>query len=53
MEPMGDSVGAKSHVALYKLCFLSYVGKAFEPVWVRLSVMWLRDYNEMSLIIPS
>ena len=41
MEPMGDSVGLWSCLIMSKLCFLNYVGKAFEPVWVIMSIMYV------------
>ena len=36
-----------------KLSFLKCVGEAYGPVWAVMSVMRLRDFNKMPLIIPS
>ena len=53
MEPMGGSVGWVVLVSVSKLGFFNCVGKASRPVWVSFAVMWLKDSDEMPLIIPS
>ena len=49
MEPMGGVLACITRDA-GKLSFLKCAGEASGPVWARMSVVRLRDSNEMPLI---